>query len=383
MIRYQIYRSITDVPKEWDILTVDDILLQRAYLQALEEASPHNIQCFYIGVFKNETLIGFALIQRVQLYLKDMFRDTKVSCIKTLFKDIISKVLKGNILVVGNLTHTGQHALYFDFNAISVDMFYAEVFKGVSKIQSIIKSETRKTVRLILVKDFFTDDVLTDSAFFKENKLHKATVQPNMIMDIRKDWCENGDYISCMNKKYRRRYKRAKKKLNSIVCKELDLETIKENSKLLHELYLNVSNNAKFNTFILPENHFYQYKLKLKDNFKVFGYYLKDELVGFYTLILNNKQLETYFLGYNSKHQYPNQLYLNMLYDMAKFGIESRFETVVYARTAMEIKSSVGAKPKAMVMYLKHTNTILNSILKQVFRFMNPTKNWEERHPFS
>ena len=156
-----------------------------------------------------------------------------------------------------------------------------------------------------------------------------------------------------MKKKYRDRYKRAKKKLNSITCSEMDLEMVKANSKLIHDLYLNVSNNAKFNTFILPENHFYHCKLHLKEKFKVFGYFLKGELIGFFTLILNNNHLETYFLGYDQEHQYPNQLYLNMLYDMAQFGIENKFQSIVYARTAMEIKSSVGAKPKPMVMYLK------------------------------
>lgn len=365
------------------MLTANDVLLQSGYLKALEEAAPSNFKCFYIGVFKAQTLVGVALVQRVQLYLKDMFRDSKVSCIKTVLKDIISKLLKGNILVVGNLTHTGQHGLFFDSETITINQFYSEVFKGVSNIESIIKSETNKKIRLILVKDFFLEDALLNSTFFKIKKLHKAKVQPNMVINIREDWCNNGDYVSCMNKKYRRRYKRARKKLNAITCKELDLEEIKETSKLLHKLYLNVSNNAKFNTFVLPENHFYQYKLYLNDNFKLFGYYLGEELVGFFTLILNNKQLETYFLGYAAQHQYPNQLYLNMLYDMTKFGIEAHFETIVFARTAMEIKSSVGAQPKPMVMYLKHTNGILNGILKQVFRFMNPKQDWEERHPFS
>ena len=84
---------------------------------------------------------------------------------------------------------------------------------------------------------------------------------------------------------------------------------------------------------------------------------------GSITLILNGKNLETYFLGYDKAHQYPNQLYLNMLYDMVKFGIENKFSSIVYARTAMEIKSSVGAKPKAMVVYLKHTNRFMNAIL--------------------
>ncbi|GAB1856439.1 hypothetical protein MHTCC0001_12740 [Flavobacteriaceae bacterium MHTCC 0001] len=374
---------MADLPKFWDELASQDVMLQTNYLNALEQASPTNIKCFCVGVFKDERLVGIALIQRVQLYLKDMFRNTKVSCIKTFFKEAISKVLKGNILVVGNLTHTGQHGLFFDAQYISIDEFYAEVFKAITVIKAKIKSETRKTIRLVLLKDYFLDDKLLQKTIFQNKKLHKVTVQPNMIMDTRTDWTCQQDYVSCMKKKYRDRYKRAKKKLNGITIKELHLDAIEKQSKRLHELYLNVSNNAKFNTFILPEHHFYVYKRQLKDKFKVLGYYLEDTLIGFFTLIQNNKQLETYFLGYDTAHQYQNQLYLNMLYDMAQFGIEHKYEQIIYARTAMEIKSSVGAKPKPMVMYLKHTNSLLNAILKQVFRFMNPKKDWEERHPFS
>lgn len=114
----------------------------------------------------------------------------------------------------------------------------------------------------------------------------------------------------------------------------------------------------------------------------MFGYYLDNRIIGFYTLILNYGALETYFLGYDRKHQYANQLYLNMLYDMAGFAIQNKFETVVYARTAMEIKSSVGALPEGMVMYMKHTNRWANAILRIIFNFMNPSQKWKERHPF-
>ena len=123
--------------------------------------------------------------------------------------------------------------------------------------------------------------------------------------------------------------------------------------------------------------------LQLQDGFRVFGYYLNEELIGFFTLILNGKHLETYFLGYDAEHQYQNQLYLNMLYNMLGFGINNKFKTVVYARTAMEIKSSVGAKPEAMIVYIKHTNSFMNAILKQIFGLMNPKQKWEERHPFT
>ncbi|WP_236778413.1 GNAT family N-acetyltransferase [Pseudalgibacter alginicilyticus] len=383
MKTYIIYSSYKDLPNTWDSLVIHDIFLQTKYLQAIEEALPINIQLFYIGVFVEDKLVGLALIQRVQLYLKDMFRNHAVSCIKDFFKDQVSKVLKGNILVIGNLTHTGQHGLFYQKEAIAQLDFLKLIYEAINTIKANIKLNENKKIRVLMLKDFFIDDSIDkERAFLDSHKIHRVMVQPNMVLPIQPDWLKKEDYKACLNKKYRDRYKRARKNLNSIVCKELDLNTIQKRSKKLHSLYLNVSDNATFNTFILPENHFYSLKLQLQDKFKVFGYYLEDKLIGFYTLILNNKSLETYFLGYDIEHQIPNQLYLNMLYNMTEFAIEHGFTQVIYARTAMEIKSSVGAKPKAMVIYLKHTNGFINVILKQIFSLMNPKQDWVERHPF-
>ncbi|GAA4234075.1 hypothetical protein GCM10022291_12660 [Postechiella marina] len=383
MKTYQIYSSVKELPKSWDTITHHDTFLQSDYFEALEKSSPSNIQFYYVGVFNKDILVGVVVIQRVQLYLKDMFRKTSVSCLKTFFRDLVSKVLKGNILVVGNLMHTGQHGMFYQPKKISQVEYLKIVFKALNTLKIRIEKSQKKTIRVIMLKDFFMDDMLhSHKDTFKINKLHNVFVQPNMIMQVKPEWLKIEDYISSLNKKYRSRYKRAKKKLGTVNCKELNLEGIKSNSAKLHQLYLNVSNNAKFNTFILPEYHFYHLKQHLKTKFKVFGYYLNDELIGFYTLILNDEFLETYFLGYDTKYQYQNQLYLNMLYDMAKFAIDNKYIKIIYARTAMEIKSSVGAKPKAMSMYIKHTNGFVNIVLKQVFKFMNPTQNWQERHPF-
>ena len=377
------YYSSEALPITWDDLAIHDMFLQSKYLKALEKAAPDNIQLFYIGIFDNQKLIGVAIVQRVKLYLKDMFRKTEVSCLKEFFQNVISKVLKGNILVVGNLTHTGQHAIYFEDNQISYTEYLNLVFEALNQLKEEIKRTQCKTIRMILLKDFFTKkDKYNNQGEFDKHDLHRLSVQPNMIMEVRSNWKTIDDYISDLSKKYRDRYKRAKKKLGTIEPVELDLEAIQLNANQLHRLYLNVCNNAKFNSFILPDNHFYIMKENLEDDFKVFGYYLDGKLIGFYTLILNNKQLETYFLGYDSEHQYSNQLYLNMLYDMLAYGIGHQFLSIVYARTAMAIKSSVGAEPYGMVMYMKHTNTILNTILRPVFSLMNPKQEWEERHPF-
>ncbi|GGG36848.1 GNAT family N-acetyltransferase [Bizionia arctica] len=383
MINYKIYNSYKQLPPEWDGFVVHDIFLQTAYFKALEQASPNNISLNYVGVFKDETLIGIALIQRVELYLKDMFRNETDSLFVEKFKNSVSKLLKGNVLVVGNLTQTGQHGLYFNVHEISQSEFLKHIYQATLQLKKDIKINKNKRIRMIMLKDFFLDDDIHEEAeLFGVHQIHKVIAQPNMIMAVKSHWNHFDDYYADLNKKYRDRYKTARKKSKKVQKRELNLEDIKENESLLHALYKNVSEHAKINTFILPENHFYSFKMHLKDHFKVFGYYLDNQLIGFYTLILNGKALETYFLGYDSEHQYANQLYLNMLYDMASFGIENNFSSIVYARTAMAIKSSVGAKPKKMVLYMKHTNWVMNTVLKYIFKLMNPKQDWEERHPF-
>ena len=363
---------------------VDDLFLKTPFLKALENSSPSNISSYYLGVFSSEILVGVAIIQRVEMYLDDVFRKTSNQIFKRCGKFLISRIVKGNALIVGNLMHTGQHGLYFNSEAISQDVFLDYIDLGVKQLSQTINEKFGKKVRIIAFKDYFEDDKIHESSsFFRRQKLYKAQVQPNMIFEIENHWKTPEDYIGSFNKKYRRRYKTARKKSAAILSKELFIDEVLLHSEQLYELYENVSDNAGVNSFKLHREHFYTLKRQLKDDFKVFGYFLNNELIGFYTLILNNMNLETYFLGYKQELQHSYQMYLNMLFDMASYGIKYQFETVIFARTAMEIKSSVGAKPHQMFIYLKHTNHfIANTILKLVVKYANPIREWEERHPF-
>lgn len=383
MIHFTIYNTVKEFPAEWNGLVAHDIFLQTQYFAALESITPNNISWFYVGVLSDEQLVGVAVIQRVDLYLEDIFRNYKDSCYRQKFKHFVSKFLKGNMLVVGNLMHTGQHGIYFEPNLISQSKYLETVYEALETLKQTIKIKHRKRIRIIMFKDFFTEDSIhEESQFFQSKEFHKISVQPNMILNVQPHWANLDDYLAEINTKYRQRYKVARKKAVRILKEELTLQDIEQQSNRLYELYKTVSDNAKINTFKLPKGHFCALKRELNTNFKVFGYYLDDTLIGFYTLILNGNILETYFLGYDEIHQYQNQLYLNMLYDMLEFAIQNKFASIVYARTAMEIKSSIGAKPKRMYVYLKHTNSFMNASLQGIFQLMNPSQDWEQRHPF-
>jgi phospholipid N-methyltransferase len=97
---------------------------------------------------------------------------------------------------------------------------------------------------------------------------------------------------------------------------------------------------------------------------------------------LNGETLETYFLGYDEHIQKEKMLYLNMLYNMTKYGIENQFKKIIFGRTALEIKSSIGAQPVIMSGFLYHTNQYINKYIGKIFRNLEPELVWQQRHPF-
>jgi hypothetical protein len=132
----------------------------------------------------------------------------------------------------------------------------------------------------------------------------------------------------------------------------------------------------------LAKNHFSVFKEVLLDKFLFYGYFIDDKLVGFNTLIKNGESMDTYFLGYDETIQKEKMLYLNMLYDMIGYSINQGFKEIVFARTALEIKSSVGAKPLEMFGYIQHSNSLINTKIDTIFNYLEPKTEWQERNPF-
>ena len=109
---------------------------------------------------------------------------------------------------------------------------------------------------------------------------------------------------------------------------------------------------------------------------------INNKLIGFNTLIKNGEVMDTYFLGYDESVQREKMLYLNMLYDMVAYSINKGFKEIFFARTALEIKSSIGAKPQEMFGLGQHSNKIVDLAFEKIFCYLDPTVVWQERNPF-
>ena len=75
---------------------------------------------------------------------------------------------------------------------------------------------------------------------------------------------------------------------------------------------------------------------------------------------------------------------LNCHWMMRLILLERRcsFEAIIFARTALEIKSSVGAKPIEMFGFIHHANAMINKKMDRLFCYLEPKTEWKERNPF-
>lgn len=366
------------LPSSWDEVATDNAFLQTPYLKVLEESAPTNMQCFYIGIFEKSELIGVALAQYLNLNKLESFGE-RDKCLKTYIRNFVFKNFASHVLFLGNNMITGQNGYEFrkriDHKSIS-----ELLLECANEITHFFKKQNI-TIHIISFKDFYQHcaNELKQHAFAP---MYEFNTQPNMIFDLCQNWKTNDDYIGAFSKKYRDQYKRSHKKIEGIETRELSLTEILSNEERIYELYYHVAKNAPFNTFFLAKNHFSTFKKQCGDRFVLCGYFLNEKLVGFHTLLLNGEVLETYFLGYDEQVQKEKMLYLNMLYNMTKFGIENKFQKIIFGRTALEIKSSIGAKPVFMTGFIYHTNKWIDKLMSKLFPQLEPTVVWQQRHPF-
>ena len=375
---FKIYSSIAQLPPSWNEVAVDNAFLQTPYLQVLESSAPTNMKCFYIGVFQKSELVGVALAQYLNLNKLESFGE-RDKCLKTYVRNFVFKNFASHVLFLGNNMITGQNGYEF---TKSID------HKSISELLLACGDEIRLffkkqhiVIHIVSFKDFYQHcaDELKRFAFAP---MYEFNTQPNMVFELRNHWKTKDDYIAAFSKKYRDQYKRAHKKFEGIETRQLSLADIVSNEERIYELYYHVAKNAPFNTFFLARNHFSTFKKQCGDRFVLCGYFINQKLVGFHTLLLNGKILETYFLGYDEQIQKEKMLYLNMLYSMTFFGIENQFEKIIFGRTALEIKSSIGAEPVMMTGFIYHTNKWINKLMSKIFPKLEPTLVWQQRHPF-
>lgn len=382
-----VFDQLSSKQEDWLNLIPDNIFFSIPFLEMIEHTPPKGIKPLYAILSQNDKQIAVLSLQLKDIDLSESMnfdegfkKENAMQRIGSAVRRKAAGIAKFTTLICGNVLLTGEYGFHFADNTI----LYKDQFSIVEKsLDAIVKllSKNGYPCGPVLMKDYYKDKGFSINNL--ESKFTEFAVQPNMILNIREGWHAFEDYLSSMKSKYRVRAKRAFKKLGEdVVKKEMTIEDIEQNEQKLFDLYMETASDADFNLFTLPVNYFTLLKKQLGDKIKVVAYILDGEIIGYYTILFNTEYMEAHYLGYDKSKNAARQIYLNMLYDLIKEGINASANKIQFARTALEIKSSVGAVPYDMLVYLKHKSTWKNKLVPRLLGFMVPDKEWVPRAPF-
>lgn len=377
-LEFKIKYKSSDLETELPI--PNSLFLGKAYQQLLEDCPSKNTESIYIPVYEEGSPIGVIQAQSSLVEGKESLNlDYTAKELKTKAKNVVLGNYNTRWFVVGNLLLTGNYGMSFK-NKTTRESFV--ILDTVTKYAlPIIEKEKAYKFTFLFYKDFSEEEAAQSEALTQSN-FHCVKADPNMVIHIPSEWESFDNYLAAMSSKYRVRAKRAFKKGKDLEKMDLTYEQIRFYKKRIHELYEKVSLSVDFNLVHLNMDYYPEMKKRLKDDFKLMAYFLDGQMIGYFTTIKDHKETHAHFLGMDHSFNSRHQLYLNILYDIIKVGIDNGSSLVDFARTAPEIKSSVGAVPRETYFFLRHKNGLLNKIVPRVVGSLKSEEEIVYRSPF-
>lgn len=377
------FSSVKDITDEiWSELNIQNVYLSPKYLSSIEENNPHLKFSYVVLVNSVDKPIAFAVFKTVDFYLESVQNSMQkfvehIRCFGRKF-GIISPEKPFKILTCGNIFVSGEHGIFIKPNQdknIVFKKLTAAISFFVDKNESL-----NKEISAFMIKDFVNESLFyTDE--LKKAGYNPFSVEPNMLMYIDTKWNSFNDYLAVLKTKFRVKAKKAISLSADLSEKEITPKNIDDFMPEMIFLYKKVVSNSSFNLADFNLQSFKSLQQNLENDYLIKGYFLNDRLVGFLSAIINQNQLDAHYVGIDYKLNRKYAIYQRVLYDYIKIAIAKKCSQINFGRTASEIKSSVGAVPQDLTIYLRHKQHIPNKILSLFLHRIQPTP-FRQNAPF-
>ncbi len=376
------FSSVNDISEDiWRALNCKgNLYFHPDFLNSFEKNHPEIKFSYIVLLNKNNEPIAFTSIQIIDFYLDAIRNDLElfVRKVKNVGRKfgVFPKKKPLKILISGNTFVSGEHGIF-----ITKNQNKKAIVKELAKsILHFAKSSKNIKIDAFLLKDFTNESLfITDE--LKGYNYHPFSVEPNMVLNIQKDWNSFDDYLAAMKTKFRVKARKAFKQSSEIKIEDVTSDNIIEQLPQMTSLYKKVSSKATFNLNDFNLETYKNLKSSLGENYILKTYWIEDRIVGFISGLISNNSLDAHFVGIDYQLNREYAIYQRMLYDYIEIAINKNLEIINFGRTASEIKSSVGAKPQDLTMYLRHKKSITNRILKLFLQRVQPTP-FKQKHPF-
>jgi len=377
------FTKINDIPvnvwKELD--SSSNVYFTLEYLSAIEKNNTH-LQFFY-AILKNDQqkAIAFASVQLINFYLNSIENEftnplKKLSSILRKLK-ILPKEKPLKILNCGNTFVSGEYGIYVKDGQnkfIILKRIAEEIYHYTQKNSQL------ESIDIFIMKDFVAKSLPISNQLINLG-YYSFNAEPNMKLKIDKGWSIFEDYLGSLKTKFRIKAKKALQLSSDLLVKDINVQNFDDQLSLMTALYKNVVSKASFNLDIFDLLTYKDLKQNLGDSYILKSYWLENKMVGFMSGVIYKNNLDAHFVGIDYKLNKQKAIYQRMLYDYIEIAIVKKVSILNFGRTASEIKSSVGAIPEHLTLYIRHQKKITNKILRLFLLKIHP-KEYHQKFPF-
>lgn len=386
---FNIYNRASDVPvTQWEnTIEADKVFFNLNYLNALENSNPVALHFRYVIFFENQQPIACFSFQLLNVASKDLgniLNLDKYGWLAGKVTNAIDKMVfkrSGNqanyIICCGSFFVSGEYGITFrDKNKKSI------ICQSIPQVIEAIKSDVENSgndICAVIVKDFFDassiENVLIGEGF------SSLPMDPEMIFHVNKNWNSFEDYLNSLSAKYRLRSNNSLKKLEKVIIRFLSQAEIEKFKNEMYELYLQVQQNASVRLVKAGPDYFANLQKMLPGNFYVKAFFLDNKMIAFMSGIHFNGSHEAHLIGMEYSMNKSLLIYQNILYSFIKDAIELKSAQLFFGRTALEIKTTVGAKAYPLHTYFRMNNSLLNGMIKPLVK-RSKQEEWTPRDPY-
>jgi len=277
---------------------------------------------------------------------------------------------KLNVRVLGMVLSSGDHAYRF-----SDKLSKEQIDRAIEEAVYLRPTSDSTIPRSLLIKDHYSDLPWEERFAGKSNwnpKWVDLEFDPVMEVDLKSDWKSFEEYSDALRKKSRTKIRKIFNRSNDLVQKDLSLQEVISLSDELHDLYSKVYGRAGFQLGKLHKEDVISLKQHWGDDFPVIGYYFGESLVGFQCGIVTSHTVEAFFVGFNEDENRVHSIYQRMLIEFINQGIKRGASKISLGRTALDIKSSLGACPRRLSCHMKVNKPAIHFLLRVIAGASSP-----------
>lgn len=384
----EMFCSINEVDiADWERVTTDDVMWSAAYHRALEQGCSSNVSFRYILIYDDKEPVAACYFQLVDLKnqtFKNIFNQNYFENIFQKLNGLGNDYVFGNsdqnksvVCICGNLFVSGNYGI----STVDADIIKStkKTFTALTKlIEDSLVPETKLFATVL--KDFDQQETARFSQF-EDAGFVDFEIDPDMILHLKPEWKSYADYLEAFSSKYRVRANNAETKAETLVIRNFNVAEIIQHTNEIEQLFHEVLQNAPVRIACNTAAYFENLKIQLQERFVFKAFILDGKLVAFSTAVITNGCIHAHHIGLNYKLNKEYALYQNILYHYVRHGIALNKSHINFGRDAMEIKSTIGAVPLHLKLFVKFSGSI-TQLLSESFLKLSKPKPWIQRRPF-